>query len=85
MLGCQVRIEAGVVRGPAVPVAALVRLEGQQGVYVLRDGRKVFQAVRIAASDGVKRRGQGTSSQFYGDDLRDLQGAIYQGITQIRF
>lgn len=49
----EVRIEAGVVRGPAVPVAALVRLEGQQGVYVLRDGRKVFQAVRIAASDGT--------------------------------
>ena len=49
----EVRIEAGVVRGPAVPVAALVRRDGQQGVYVVRDGRKAFQPVRIAASDGT--------------------------------
>jgi hypothetical protein len=36
-----------------VPVAALVRLDGQQGVYVMREGRKAFQPVRIAASDGT--------------------------------
>lgn len=49
----EVRIEAGVARGTAVPVAALVRREGQQGVYVIRDGRKAFQPLRIAASDGT--------------------------------
>jgi RND family efflux transporter MFP subunit len=48
----EVRIEAGMVRGPAVPVAALVRRDGAQGVYVLRDGRRTFQPLRIAASDG---------------------------------
>jgi HlyD family secretion protein len=48
----EVSILAGVARGPAVPVAALVRRDGAQGVVVLRDGRKVFQPVRIAASDG---------------------------------
>lgn len=49
----EVRIEAGVARGTAVPVAALVRREGQQGVYVLREGRRQFQPLRIAASDGT--------------------------------
>jgi HlyD family secretion protein len=48
----EVSILAGVERGPAVPVAALVRNGGQQGVMLLRDGRKVFQPVRVAASDG---------------------------------
>jgi hypothetical protein len=48
----EVTILAGVERGPAVPVAALVRNGGQQGVMLLRDGRKVFQPVRVAASDG---------------------------------
>lgn len=47
-----VRIEAGVARGPAVPVAALVRREGAQGVYVLREGRREFRPLHIAASDG---------------------------------
>lgn len=47
----EVSILAGVERGPAVPVAALVRREGRQGVMVLREGRKVFQPVRVAASD----------------------------------
>jgi hypothetical protein len=42
-----------VERGPAVPVAALVLRDGQQGVFVMRDGRKRFQPLRIAASDGT--------------------------------
>ncbi len=49
----EVRIDAGTARGPAVPVAALVRRDGRQGVYVLRDGRRTFQPVRVAASDGT--------------------------------
>src|SRR5688572_27903219 len=48
----QVSILTGVQRGPAVPVAALVRRDGKQGLYVMREGRKVFQPVAIAASDG---------------------------------
>jgi HlyD family secretion protein len=48
-----VRIEAGIARGPAVPVAALVRRDGKQGVYVLREGRRTFQPVEVAASDGT--------------------------------
>jgi RND family efflux transporter MFP subunit len=48
----QVSILTGVQRGPAVPVAALVLRDGQQGVMLERDGRKVFQPVRVAASNG---------------------------------
>jgi HlyD family secretion protein len=48
----EVSILAGVERGPVVPVEALVRRAGRQGVMLLRDGRKVFQPVRVAASDG---------------------------------
>jgi RND family efflux transporter MFP subunit len=48
----EVSILTGVVRGPAVPVAALVRRDGRQGVMLLRDGRRVFQPVHVAASDG---------------------------------
>jgi RND family efflux transporter MFP subunit len=48
----EVSILTGVERGPAVPVEALVRRDGVQGVMLLRDGRKVFQPVRVAASDG---------------------------------
>lgn len=47
----EVSIAVGVERGPAVPVAALVRLDGRVGVHVLRGGRRVFQPVRIAAAD----------------------------------
>ena len=47
----EVSILAGVARGPAVPVGALVRSDGRQGVMLLRNGRKVFQPVRVAASD----------------------------------
>ena len=47
----EVRIDAGVARGPAVPVAALVRRDGRQGVYVLREGRRTFQPVKVSASD----------------------------------
>jgi len=49
----EVSIAVGVERGLAVPVAALVRRDGQQGVYLVRDGRKVFQVLRISASDGT--------------------------------
>jgi RND family efflux transporter MFP subunit len=48
----QVTIAAGVARGPAVPIAALVRRDGRQGVMLLREGRAVFQPVRVAATDG---------------------------------
>jgi RND family efflux transporter MFP subunit len=48
----EVGISLGMQRGPAVPAAALVRHEGRQGVWLMRDGRKVFQPVRVAASDG---------------------------------
>jgi len=48
----EVSILAGTERGPVVPVAALVLREGRQGVMLLREGRKVFQPVRIGASDG---------------------------------
>lgn len=48
----EVSILAGVERGPVVPVAALIRRDGRQGVMLLRDGRKLFQPVRVAASDG---------------------------------
>jgi HlyD family secretion protein len=48
----EVSILVGTEHGPVVPVAALVRRDGRQGVMLLREGRKVFQPVRIAASDG---------------------------------
>jgi RND family efflux transporter MFP subunit len=48
----EVSILTGVQRGPVVPVAALVLRDGQQGVMLMREGRKVFQPVRIAATDG---------------------------------
>ena len=48
----EVSILVGVERGPVVPVEALVRRDGRQGVMMLRDGRTVFQPVRVAASDG---------------------------------
>jgi RND family efflux transporter MFP subunit len=50
----QVSILAGVEKGPVVPLAALVRVQGRQGVMIVRDGRKMFQPVRIAASDGER-------------------------------
>jgi RND family efflux transporter MFP subunit len=49
----EVIILAGVERGPVVPVAALVQVNGQQGVMIVRDGRRQFQPVRIVASDGA--------------------------------
>ena len=48
----EVSILTGAERGPVVPVEALVRRDGRQGVMLLREGRKVFQPVRVAASDG---------------------------------
>jgi RND family efflux transporter MFP subunit len=48
----EVSILTGVERGPGVPVEALVRRDGVQGVMLLRDGRKEFRPVRVAASDG---------------------------------
>lgn len=47
----EVSIAAGLERGLAVPVAALVRRDGQQGVFIVREGRRVFQPLRIAAAD----------------------------------
>ena len=48
----QVSILTGTQRGPAVPVAALVQRDGQRGVVLARDGRRVFQPVQVVASDG---------------------------------
>ena len=48
----EVSIVAGIERGLVVPAPAIVKRGGSQGVVVLRDGRKVFQPVRVAASDG---------------------------------
>jgi multidrug efflux pump subunit AcrA (membrane-fusion protein) len=48
----EVAISAGVERGPSVPIAALVRRDGAQGVMLVREGRAVFHPVRVAASDG---------------------------------
>jgi RND family efflux transporter MFP subunit len=48
----EVKIFAGVERGPAVPVEALVRRDGAHGVMLVREGRRVFQRVRVAATDG---------------------------------
>jgi RND family efflux transporter MFP subunit len=48
----EVTIAAGVERGPAVPLSALVQRDGKMGVMLLREGRAVFQPVRVAASDG---------------------------------
>jgi HlyD family secretion protein len=50
----QVSILAGIAKGPVVPLVALVRVQGRQGVMIMRDGRKEFQPVRIAASDGER-------------------------------
>jgi RND family efflux transporter MFP subunit len=49
----EVAIEAGTERGLIVPVAALRRVKNAQGVMVMREGRAVFQPVRISATDGV--------------------------------
>lgn len=47
----EVSILAGVERGLVVPVAALVRVQGREGVMVVRDGRREFRALAIAARD----------------------------------
>jgi len=48
----EVSILAAVETGPVVPVAALTRSKGVQGVMVMRDGRAQFQPVRVGATDG---------------------------------
>jgi HlyD family secretion protein len=48
----EVTIAAGTEQGLVVPVAALMRVKDQQGVMLLRDGKSVFQPVRVTASDG---------------------------------
>lgn len=63
----EVRIDAGVARGPAVPVAALVHRAGKQGVYVLREGHRIFQPVQVAARDGrlaIVSEGLATGAQL---------------------
>jgi RND family efflux transporter MFP subunit len=47
----EVSILAGTARGRVVPVAALVRVQGREGVMVVRDGRREFQPLTIAARD----------------------------------
>jgi RND family efflux transporter MFP subunit len=49
----EVTIFAGEERGPAVPLAALVRNGGRQGVLVVRDGRAEFVPVETAAADAT--------------------------------
>jgi RND family efflux transporter MFP subunit len=49
-----VTIVAGEERGPAVPLAALVRNSGKQGVLVVRDGRAEFVPVETAAADATR-------------------------------
>lgn len=48
----QVSIAAGTENGLLVPVAALARAKGQEGVYVLRGGKRDFQPLALGASDG---------------------------------
>lgn len=63
----EVSISVGVERGPAVPVAALVRRDGRLGVDVVRGGRRVFQPVRIAAADArvaIVAEGLGAGAQL---------------------
>ena len=48
----EVTILAGTEQGLVVPVGALTRVKDKQGVMLIRDGKPVFQPVRVAASDG---------------------------------
>jgi len=48
----EVSIRAGSENGLVVPVAALRRVKDVQGVMLLREGKSVFQPVRVGASDG---------------------------------
>jgi RND family efflux transporter MFP subunit len=50
----EVTILAGEERGPAVPLAALIRSTGKQGVLVVRDGRAEFMPVETAAADATR-------------------------------
>lgn len=50
----EVVIVAGSESGVVVPVGALVREKGRQGVLVLRGGRAAFQAVETGAGDGER-------------------------------
>jgi HlyD family secretion protein len=47
----EVSILAGERKGPIVPIAALVRRRGVEGVMVVRAGQPVFQPLTIAARD----------------------------------
>jgi RND family efflux transporter MFP subunit len=49
----EVSIRAGVTRGRVVPIAALIRVQGREGVMVVRDGRREFQPLTIAARDAA--------------------------------
>jgi hypothetical protein len=50
----EVTIFAGEEKGPAVPLAALVRSGGKQGVLVVRDGRAEFAPVETGAADATR-------------------------------
>jgi HlyD family secretion protein len=47
----EVSIVAGAQAGLVIPIAALTRVEGRQGVMLMREGRARFQPVSVAASD----------------------------------
>jgi RND family efflux transporter MFP subunit len=49
----EVSILAGVEKGRVIPVAALVRVQGREGVMVVRNGRSEFRALRITARDAT--------------------------------
>jgi len=56
----EVTISAGEEKGLVVPVQALVRSKGEQGVFVVRAGRVQFQEVETGPADSAKviiRRG----------------------------
>ncbi len=50
----EVTIFAGEEKGPAVPLAALVRSGGKQGVLLVRDGRAEFAPVETGAADATR-------------------------------
>jgi len=50
----EVSILAGEAKGLVVPIGALVRERGKQGVLVVREGRARFQPVQTAAADTTR-------------------------------
>jgi hypothetical protein len=50
----EVLILAGTITGLAVPVSALLKEKGVQGVLVVRDGRAQFQSVQTGLADDAQ-------------------------------